>query len=59
MPWEATFGDAPAGGFLIYEDSYGRLCIAQSQGNAAESLSALEGTTINVRRGSQPRLEAG
>src|SRR4051812_34286629 len=38
MPWVATFGDSPAGGYLIYEDSYGRLCIAQSQGNAAESL---------------------
>ncbi len=36
MPWAQTFGDTPQGGYLMYEDSYGRLCIAQSQGNAAD-----------------------
>jgi hypothetical protein len=43
----------------MYEDSYGRLCLAQSQGNAAESLAVLEGTTITVRRASAQRLESG
>ena len=36
--WAQTFGDVPALGFVFFEDSYGRLCIAQSQGNAAEAL---------------------
>ena len=50
MPWAPTFGDVPAGGHLVYEDSYGRLCIAQNQGSAAESLSIAEGTSVTVRR---------
>jgi S-adenosylmethionine hydrolase len=58
MPWAATFGDAPQGGHLVYEDSYGRLCIAQSQGNAAESLAVLEGTTVTIKR-SAAALAAG
>jgi len=59
MPWEQTFGDVPALGFVFFEDSYGRLCIAQSQGNAAESLSVLEGTAVKVRRAPQAALDAG
>jgi S-adenosylmethionine hydrolase len=50
MPWAPTFGDVDAGGFLMYEDSYGRLCIAQSQGNAAEALKMTDGTMIRVTR---------
>ena len=38
MPWAPTFGEVGVGGHLLYEDSYGRLCIAQNQGDAAESL---------------------
>jgi len=59
MPWAQTFGDVPALGFVFFEDSYGRLCIAQSQGNAAESLSILEGTAVTVRRASQTALDGG
>lgn len=59
MPWLATFGDAGQGAFLVYEDSYGRLCIAQRQGNAAESLKVLEGTTVTVRRAAQAQLGQG
>jgi S-adenosyl-L-methionine hydrolase (adenosine-forming) len=59
MPWAQTFGDVPALGFVFFEDSYGRLCIAQSQGNAAESLSVLEGTAVRVRRASQSELSSG
>lgn len=55
MPWAPTYGEVDEGGYLLYEDSYGRLCIAQNQGSAAESLSVAEGTTISVRR---PRAEA-
>jgi S-adenosyl-L-methionine hydrolase (adenosine-forming) len=50
IPWATTFGDAPVGGYLIFEDSYGRLCIAQSQGSAADSLAVLEGSAVIVRR---------
>jgi S-adenosyl-L-methionine hydrolase (adenosine-forming) len=50
MPWAPTFGDVAAGSYLLYEDSYGRLCIAQNQGDAATSLGVPEGSQIKVRR---------
>jgi S-adenosylmethionine hydrolase len=50
MPWAPTFGDVVPGSYLLYEDSYGRLCVAQNQGNASESLSIAEGTQVTVRR---------
>jgi S-adenosylmethionine hydrolase len=50
MPWAATFGQVGAGDHLIYEDSYGRLCIAQNQGDAATSLKLEEGMTIRITR---------
>jgi S-adenosylmethionine hydrolase len=53
MPWAPTFGEVAPGKYLIYEDSYGRLCVAQNQGSAADSLSVLEGTSVNVRRANQ------
>lgn len=51
MPWAPTFGEVPVGGHLLYEDSYGRLCIAQNQGNAAESLGLAEDTTVRITPG--------
>jgi S-adenosylmethionine hydrolase len=48
IPWAPTFGEVPVGGHLLYEDSYGRLCIAQNQGNAAESLGLTEDTTVLI-----------
>ncbi len=54
MPWAPTFGEVGKGGHLLYEDSYGRLCIAQNQGNAAESLDISEGTVLRITR-SQPK----
>ena len=57
MPWAPTFGDVGPGQYLMYEDSYGRLCVAQNQGNAAQSLSVLEGTSVNVRRPAGPPKE--
>jgi len=58
MPWAPTFGDVPEGGHIVLEDSYGRLSIAQNQGNAAESLKVSEGTMINLRRAPAPELPA-
>ena len=43
MPWAPTFGDVAAGSYLLYEDSYGRLCIAQNQGRRG-------GVTCSARR---------
>ena len=59
MPWAQTFGDTPEGGYLVYEDSYGRLCIAQSRGNAADSLSVLEGSAVRVRRAGAAEIGPG
>jgi S-adenosylmethionine hydrolase len=49
-PWVATFGEVPAGSALVYEDSYGRLCVAANQANAAKLLGLVEDTPIVVRR---------
>jgi S-adenosylmethionine hydrolase len=43
-----TFGDAPSGGLVIYEDSAGDVAIAVNRGSAAELL--------NVRAGDELRL---
>ena len=50
IPWLATFGGAPLGAALLYEDSYGRICLAENQGNAAASLGLAEDEAIEVRR---------
>jgi hypothetical protein len=50
MVWAPTFGTVDVGEHLLYEDSYGRLCIAQNQGNAAESLELAEGDLVRVTR---------
>ena len=49
LPWAATFGEIARGEPLLYEDSYGRLCIAVNQGNAAEQLGLTDGMTIDIR----------
>jgi S-adenosyl-L-methionine hydrolase (adenosine-forming) len=49
-PWLMTFGDADPGELLVYEDSYGRLCLATNQGSAAEALDLGEGTRIGISR---------
>jgi S-adenosyl-L-methionine hydrolase (adenosine-forming) len=41
-----TFGDAPRGSLILYEDSYGSLALAVSQGSAAQLLRLEEGTEI-------------
>jgi S-adenosylmethionine hydrolase len=50
MAWAPTFGEVEPGGYLLYEDSYGRLCIAQNQGNAVQSLNVSEGTPVRISR---------
>lgn len=41
-----TFADAPRGQLILYEDSYGSLALAVSNGDAAQLLRAQEGTEI-------------
>jgi S-adenosyl-L-methionine hydrolase (adenosine-forming) len=41
-----TFGDAPRGSLILYEDSYGSLALAVSRGSAAELLRVQEGGEI-------------
>ncbi len=50
MPWAPTFGDVAERALLVYEDSYGRLCIGQNRGNAAKALSVPEGSVVRMRR---------
>ena len=48
--WRATFGDAEPGETLLYEDSYGRICLAQNQGDAAIQLGVVEEGEVTIRR---------
>ena len=48
MTWAQTFGQVSAGEYLVYEDSYGRLCIAQNQGDAAKTLGLEELTPVRI-----------
>jgi S-adenosyl-L-methionine hydrolase (adenosine-forming) len=41
-----TFGDAPRGSLIVYEDSYGSLALAVSRGSAAQLLRVEEGSEI-------------
>jgi hypothetical protein len=49
VPWVGTFGEVARGQALLYEDSYGRLCVAVNQGSAATQLGLVDGMTIDVR----------
>lgn len=48
--WRGTFGDAEPGETLLYEDSYGRICLAQNQGDAATHLGVAEDREVTIRR---------
>ncbi|MEX2547702.1 MAG: SAM-dependent chlorinase/fluorinase [Chloroflexota bacterium] len=50
MRWVQTFGDVAKADYLMYEDSYGRLCIAQSQGDAVKTLGLDEGMQVRISR---------
>jgi len=50
LAWRATFGEAAIGEPLLYEDSYGRLCVAVNQGDAAQGLALTEDLEITIRR---------
>jgi S-adenosylmethionine hydrolase len=48
--WQATFGDVAPGTTLVYEDSYGRLCLAASQASAADIHAVVEDLPVMIRR---------
>jgi len=50
VKWRGTFGDAEPGETLLYEDSYGRICLAQNQGDAATHLDVVEDREVTIRR---------
>jgi S-adenosylmethionine hydrolase len=46
-----TFGDAPPGGAILYEDSYGSVALAVSRGDAAARFGAHTGDPVRIRVG--------
>ena len=48
--WRTTFGETPLGTLLLYEDSYGRICLAENQGDAATRLGLVEDQAVEIRR---------
>jgi S-adenosylmethionine hydrolase len=50
VPWQATFGESAVGTVLLYEDSYGRICLAENQGDAARDLVLADDRPVAIRR---------
>jgi S-adenosylmethionine hydrolase len=51
LAWVATFGERREGEPLLYEDSYGRVCIGVNQGSAAEVLGLAAGLAVSLTPG--------
>jgi S-adenosylmethionine hydrolase len=49
-PWAETFGSVPPGAPLVYEDSYGRLCLAANQASVAALLGLRDGLRLTIAR---------
>jgi len=50
VPWVETFGAVVPGAPLLYEDSYGRLCLAANQASVAGLLDLHDGAHLAIRR---------
>jgi hypothetical protein len=50
VPWAETFGSVPPGAPLVYEDSYGRLCLAANQASVAARLGLRDGLRLTLAR---------
>jgi S-adenosylmethionine hydrolase len=48
--WAETFGRVQPGQPLLYEDSYGRLCLAENQGSAVTRLRLQDGQSVRIER---------
>ncbi len=55
LPWVGTFGHVAPGQGLIYDDSYGRLCIAVNQGSAVRQLGLGLDYGVTITRVPLPR----
>lgn len=47
-PWAGVFGEREPGDALVYEDSYGRVCVGVNQGSAAAMLGLTTGLRISI-----------
>ena len=54
VPWVGTFGRVPVGQALVYEDSYGRLCLAVNQGSAVATLGLRQDMNVTITRSPLP-----
>lgn len=50
LTWQGVFGEVGTGASLLYEDSYGRLCLAENQGNLARRLGLAEDRPLTIAR---------
>jgi S-adenosylmethionine hydrolase len=50
VTWQLTFGAVRPGEPLLYEDSYGRLCLAVDQGDAGTWMGLRTGDRLTIRR---------
>lgn len=50
VTWQTTFGRVEAGMPLLYEDSYGRLCLAVNRGDAAATFGLVDDLAISMGR---------
>ena len=48
IPWSPTFGERRPGEPLLYEDSYGRVCLGVNRGSAAEALGLASGLEVTL-----------
>ncbi len=51
IPWAGAFGEIRAGDALLYEDSYGRVCLGLNQGDAATALGLVGGLAVTITSG--------
>ncbi len=58
IPWVGTFGQVPVGQPLLYEDSYGRLCLAVNRGSAARDLGIRQDVPLTLTRAPLQALPA-
>jgi S-adenosylmethionine hydrolase len=49
-PWAETFGSVPPGAPLVFEDSYGRLCLAANQASVVGRLGLRDGLRLTLAR---------
>jgi S-adenosylmethionine hydrolase len=54
VTWQLTFGAVAPGETVLYEDSYGRVCLADNQGDAVSRLGLVDDEPAIIGRRSLP-----